>query len=254
MKILDHLNIPYDEQSEDCIITCLDCSAESKCSVSKSEGNIWQCYRCKRQGNSITLIQLYYASLPELTKQQAQKYVHRKPGVPLKSLRDIGVKYCGRYFWFPVYSANKKLIALTKYCTESNIAYGSPKPASCSIMSLDRLTGAKEIWVAEGQADYLVMLGQMKNADRPIDLLGTSGSGFAGSYLHVLEGKDVVLLYDNDKAGQDGVQSVARRMKQSGHTVGSIKYLDWSKIRVPQHEEIPDKFDIRDLSLAYSGG
>lgn len=55
------------------------------------------------------------------------------------------------------------------------------------------------------------------------------------------------MLYDNDKAGQDGVQSVARRMKQSGHTVGSIKYLDWSKIRVPQHEEIPNKFDIRDL-------
>jgi hypothetical protein len=62
-----------------------------------------------------------------------------------------------------------------------------------------------------------------------------------------LDGKDVVLLFDNDEAGQQGVQSVARRIKSSGHNVKSLNYIDWTRVTVPSHAAIPDKFDIRDL-------
>lgn len=254
MKILDHLNIPYDEQSEDCIITCPSCYKESKCSISKEEGNIWQCYSCKEKGNALTLIRLCYQNLPGLTPKQAKTFTDRKPGVHPVTLRHEGIKYCGTYFWFPVYNQEGKIIALHKYCPRTNIAYASPKPWSCSVLGLNQLTDAAEIWIAEGHADYLVMRRELKTAARPIDLLGTCGSGFSGTYLSVLEGKDVVLLYDNDEAGQKGVQSVARRLKSSGHSVGSIRYLDWSKVTVPNHAVIPDKFDIRDLYNAYSGG
>jgi 5S rRNA maturation endonuclease (ribonuclease M5) len=78
-------------------------------------------------------------------------------------------------------------------------------------------------------------------------LLGTCGSGFSSSYLYLLEDKDVVLLFDNDDAGQSGVKSIARRIKSSGHNIQSLQYLDWSQITVPQHAVIPNKYDLRDL-------
>jgi 5S rRNA maturation endonuclease (ribonuclease M5) len=81
----------------------------------------------------------------------------------------------------------------------------------------------------------------------PPDLLGTCGSGFSGSYLYLLEDKDVVLLFDNDDAGQSGVKSIARRVKSSGHNIKSLQYLDWSQITVSQHAVIPNKYDLRDL-------
>lgn len=253
MKILDHLNIPYDDQSDDCIITCPSCYKEEKCSVSKEEGNIWQCYTCKQKGNALTLIRLFYQNLPALTPKQARLFTERKQGVHTKVLRDEGIKYDGTYFWFPVSNQEGKVIALHKYCPRTNIAYASPKPWSCSILGLNQLTDASVIWVAEGHADYLIGRQILKDAETTVDLLGTCGSGFSGAYLSVLEGKDVVLLFDNDEAGQKGVQSVARRLKSSGHSVNSIRYLDWSKVTVPSHSTIPNKFDLRDLYNAYQG-
>ena len=69
---------------------------------------------------------------------------------------------------------------------------------------------------------------------------------FRSSYLHLLDGKSVVLLFDNDEAGRNGVQSVARRLKASGNSVESLKCIDWSRLTIPSGD-IPDKFDIRDL-------
>jgi hypothetical protein len=80
----------------------------------------------------------------------------------------------------------------------------------------------------------------------PPDLLGTCGSGFSGSYLYLLEDKDVVLLFDNDDAGQSGVKSIARRVKSSGHNIKSLSYIDWSAVTVSEHSELPKGYDVRD--------
>ena len=115
---------------------------------------------------------------------------------------------------------------------------------------MSALTGSEELWVAEGHWDYLVMRQLLSRLPDGPDLLGTCGSSFSTNYLHLLEDKNVVLLFDNDDAGRSGVQSVARRIKSSGHTIKTLQYLDWSQITIPQFSEIPDKFDIRDLHNA----
>jgi hypothetical protein len=251
VKLLDHLEVPYEETDKDFMTACLWCGSD-KLSVSKDEGHVFQCWKCKQTGNGVSFMREWFSQLPDLTMPQAKQFCGMKKGVSPSALRLEGIRCDGHYYWFPVRNMKGDIIALHKYCPTTNIAFSSPKPWSCSVLGMSALTGSEEIWVAEGHWDYLVMRQLLSRLPDGPDLLGTCGSSFSTNYLHLLEDKNVVLLFDNDDAGRSGVQSVARRIKSSGHSIKTLQYLDWSQITIPQFSEIPNKFDLRDLHNAMS--
>jgi hypothetical protein len=251
MKLLDHLEVPYEETDKDFMTACLWCGSD-KLSVSKDEGHVFQCWKCKQTGNGVSFMREWFSQLPDLTMPQAKQFCGMKKGVSPSALRLEGIRCDGHYYWFPVRNMKGDIIALHKYNPSDNITYSSPKPWSCSVLGMSALTGSEELWVAEGHWDYLVMRQLLSRLPDGPDLLGTCGSSFSTNYLHLLEDKNVVLLFDNDDAGRSGVQSVARRIKSSGHTIKTLQYLDWSQITIPQFSEIPNKFDLRDLHNAMS--
>jgi len=251
MKLLDHLEVPYEETDKDFMTACLWCGSD-KLSVSKDEGHVFQCWKCKQTGNGVSYMREWFSQLPDLTMPQAKQFCGMKKGVSPSALRLEGIRCDGHYYWFPVRNMKGDIIAVHRYCPTTNIAFSSPKPWSCSVLGMSALTGSEEIWVAEGHWDYLVMRQLLSRLPDGPDLLGTCGSSFSTNYLHLLEDKNVVLLFDNDDAGRSGVQSVARRIKSSGHSIKTLQYLDWSQITIPQFSEIPNKFDLRDLHNAMS--
>lgn len=251
MKLLEHLEVPYEETDKDFMTACLWCGSD-KLSVSKDEGHVFQCWKCKQTGNGVSFMREWFSQLPDLTMPQAKQFCGMKKGVSPSALRLEGIRCDGHYYWFPVRNMKGDIIALHKYNPSDNITYSSPKPWSCSVLGMSALTGSEELWVAEGHWDYLVMRQLLSRLPDGPDLLGTCGSSFSTNYLHLLEDKNVVLLFDNDDAGRSGVQSVARRIKSSGHTIKTLQYLDWSQITIPQFSEIPNKFDLRDLHNAMS--
>jgi hypothetical protein len=251
MKLFDHLEVPYEETDKDVMTACLWCGSD-KLSVSKDEGHVFSCWKCKQTGNGVSYMREWFSQLPDLTMPQAKQFCGMKKGVSPSALRLEGIRCDGHYYWFPVRNMKGDIIALHKYNPSDNITYSSPKPWSCSVLGMSALTGSEELWVAEGHWDYLVMRQLLSRLPDGPDLLGTCGSSFSTNYLHLLEDKNVVLLFDNDDAGRSGVQSVARRIKSSGHSIKTLQYLDWSQITIPQFSEIPEKYDIRDLHNAMS--
>ncbi len=251
MRLFDHLEVPYEETDKDVMTACLWCGSD-KLSVSKDEGHVFSCWKCKQTGNGVSYMREWFSQLPDLTMPQAKQFCGMKKGVSPSALRLEGIRCDGHYYWFPVRNMKGDIIALHKYNPSDNITYSSPKPWSCSVLGMSALTGSEEIWVAEGHWDYLVMRQLLSRLPDGPDLLGTCGSSFSTNYLHLLEDKNVVLLFDNDDAGRSGVQSVARRIKSSGHSIKTLQYLDWSQITIPQFSEIPNKFDLRDLHNAMS--
>jgi len=251
MKLFDHLEVPYEETDKDVMTACLWCGSD-KLSVSKDEGHVFSCWKCKQTGNGVSYMREWFSQLPDLTMPQAKQFCGMKKGVSPSALRLEGIRCDGHYYWFPVRNMKGDIIAVHKYCPTTNIAFSSPKPWSCSVLGMSALTGSEELWVAEGHWDYLVMRQLLSRLPDGPDLLGTCGSSFSTNYLHLLEDKNVVLLFDNDDAGRSGVQSVARRIKSSGHSIKTLQYLDWSQITIPQFSEIPNKFDLRDLHNAMS--
>jgi len=247
MKLYDHIGVTYNESDKDFTTACLWCGAEDKLSVSKEEGHVFSCWRCKHAGNALSYMREWYAQLPELTMPQAKRLCTKKVGVAPSVLRLEGVRCNGHDYWLPVKNTKGDIVALHKYNPAGNIVYSSPKPWSCSVLGMSALGKSEEIWIAEGHWDYLIMRQLLSQVNKPPNLLGTCGSGFSSSFLYLLENKNVVLLFDNDEAGRAGVQSVASRAKAAGHNIQSLKYLDWSRVNLPGHETVPDKFDIRDL-------
>lgn len=171
-----------------------------------------------------------------------------KKGIKPVVVREAGMKYFDSCYWFPVYNQKNHLVAVHKYVPESNIMYSSPKPTSLTVLGLNALTKSDTVWVTEGAWDYLTLLPQM--AETGIDLIATCGSYFASNQLTVLKNRHIVLLYDNDIAGRDGIDYVARNLKSNTIQHLSLSYLDWSKVTLPVGE-LTDKFDIRDLHLTY---
>jgi len=251
MKLLDHLEVPYEETDKDFMTACLWCGSD-KLSVSKDEGHVFQCWKCKQTGNGVSYMREWFSQLPDLTMPQAKQFCGMKKGVSPSALRLEGIRCDGHYYWFPVRNMKGDIIALHKYNPSDNIVYSSPKPWNATVLGLCGLTGCSTLFVAEGHWDYLVMRQLLSRLPDGPDLLGTCGSSFSTNYLHLLEDKNVVLLFDNDDAGRSGVQSVARRIKSSGHSIKTLQYLDWSQITIPQFSEIPNKFDLRDLHNAMS--
>jgi len=159
------------------------------------------------------------------------------------------MKYYHDCYWFPVYNNKNHLMAVHKYVVETNIVYSSPKPTSLTVIGLQNQSKSDTVWIAEGHWDYLTLLPLMSESG--FDLLGTCGSYYSSAQLQHLKGKHVVLLYDNDSAGSDGIDYVARHIKSGSIPHLSLSYLDWSKVTLPSGE-LESGFDIRDLHNVFS--
>lgn len=247
MKLLDHLHVPYIGGGDNIKTDCLYCGSESL-SIDSEAPHQFQCFKCKQTGNAFTYLRKWYEQLPKLTPTEAKSLCAIKKGLKPLAVRDIGIRFSNSLYWFPVYNLKKQLVALHKFVPETNIWYGSPKPTSQTVIGLDKLTRSDTVWVAEGHPDYITLFPMM--AETGIDLLGTCGSYFSSSQLPVLKGKHIVLLYDNDRAGRDGIDYVARHLKSNSIQHLSLSYLDWSKITLPTGE-LESGFDIRDLVNVY---
>ena len=204
----------------------------------------------KKTGNSYTLIQKFYEELPDLTYKEAQKIANLKPGIKPDILITAGVRTSSRGLVWPVKNAEGNIVALYRFINDMNTWISTPRPCSLSIIGLDVLKSECPVWITEGHWDYAALL---SNSDTTgISVLGLCGSSWPTKQLTHLESRDVVFLGDNDEAGQQGVVSLAKRMKRAGTLPTSLKYLNWSQVEIPDKPEIPDKFDIRDLCMELS--
>lgn len=248
MKLFEHLHVQYRGRGDNIKTDCIHCGA-SALSVDAEAPHKYQCFKCKQTGNCFTYIRRWYDNLPELTREQANILCTLKRGIKPKVLRDAGVKCWDNCYWFPVYNQKNHLVAVHKFVKETNIVYGSPKPTSLTVIGMNNLSKSDTVWVAEGHWDYYTLPPLMDGTG--IDLLGTCGSYFNSAHLPVLKDRHIVLLYDNDIAGIDGVDYVARHLKANSIPHRSLSYLDWGKITLPVGE-LTVGFDIRDLHNAYT--
>jgi len=240
--ILDHLGVHHTHGKTN----CLWCG-NSSLSMEDTAPHIFQCFKCKASGNAFTYLRQYYVDLPAITPAQARSLCALKKGIKPLTLRDAGVRCFGERYYIPLFSANNELVSLHKYVPDTNIVYNCPKPTSFSLIGMQNFEKAKDtVYIAEGHWDYLVLLQQMPD---DYNLLGCCGSYFPTNMLCHLKDKHVVMPFDNDEAGRNGINYVARHLKTTGTSVSSLSYLDWSRITLPKGE-VGDKFDIRDLHNA----
>ena len=252
MNLLAFLHLPFTNSNENCKTLCLWCGSKS-CEISKEGTHQFQCWSCKKVGNAYTLIQKYYEELPDLKPVQAKELTSLKPGIKPLILKNIGVKYRltnnkSEWIW-PIRNSDKNVVALYRYNEDEGQCMSTPKPTAFTLIGLEHLKKTGPVYLLEGHWDYASFLSHA-NQDG-INTLGVCGSSFPSKQLHQLESREVIFLTDNDRAGRDGVTSLATRMKKAGILPYKLFYLDWDEISLPERSEIPNGFDIRDLVLEF---
>ena len=231
----------YQDNGDNTRAECLVCGKDAL-EISNAAPHQWQCWSCKASGNAYTLLQQFYENLPPLNKGTCNPMLKLKPGTTFKGWKAMGLRMSDRGYICPCRNTEGKVVSLYRFAEDNNTWYSTPKPTSLQVMGLDTLTQDRPIMIAEGHADYNVMLSNF--GDASYDLIGLCGSSFPTKLLQHLEHRDVVFLGDNDEAGRQGSVNLATRAKRNGMMPTRLRFLDWEQIG-----DVEEKADLRDLYL-----
>lgn len=202
-----------------------------------NEEYLWDCKVCSESGNLYTFIRLLHE------KVCRYDYEHLNKGLPRRVLENNHVKYnpLNHTYVLPVYK-NDQMINLKKWNPLSNEMRGTPS-LSAPIYHWQEIT-EDTIWLCEGEWDKLAAEAII-GISNPITAIGVPGAGtFKREWAQLFRDKDLYILYDNDTAGQKGINRVIDILKDSPQKPRSLHYLDWP-------EELPEGYDLRDFYLEH---
>lgn len=245
MKILNSLKVSHTAGDTDAKAECLWCGSYNL-EISNESPHQFQCWSCKKTGNSWTLIQQVYATAAKLKRSQALDLVEKKPGVKATAYRDAGVRsHKGSLIW-PNHNTSGSVTSLYRLQTfDGKLRWMStPKPCVNTLIGLHNLKPEGDIIITEGHWDYAAALSHFNTI---ASIIGLCGSSFPSKQIQLLENRKVYFLTDNDEAGEQGVNSLAVKMKSAGCLPESLHGIAWDKLVLPSGS--PAKgCDVRDLA------
>lgn len=201
------------------------------------EKKLWDCKRCGASGG-------FQKLLDELVKipssNDVMNKLARNRGVSLDTLRhfDIGYsEYTGAHL-IPVYDTKREHVwDLRMYSGKKIIS-----TAGCKVGLFNWPDLAKDydtIYLCEGEWDAIALWeARTKSKAEPAAIVAVPGAGtFRPEWSVSFAEKRVVVLYDNDLAGEQGSKRVSDILSS---VASSIRFIRWP-------EGTPSGFDIRDL-------
>lgn len=170
---------------------------------------------------------------PDITKLSANR------GLPASAFVNYKIGKNGNDYIIPIYDEKGKLQDLRTYRFGSKLM--SSPGCQVSLLGLERLAAVDKtipVYLCEGEWDAMALNWLLKNLKKPGVVLGTPGAGtFKREWIPSFQDRHVIVLYDNDAAGENGEKVVFERLTGAA---SSISFIHWEK-------SLPTGYDIRDL-------
>lgn len=244
LKIFEHFGVTFNGGDEgNARGTCPFCSKQ-KLFVDKKEGK-WDCKVCSKSGNKYTFLSLIHAQAVEETTSLALKKVIKQRGnlFTVEFLREkgIAVDSDGQVLFPCKQPSAKNLTNLRRWSPSTKISYNAS--GCCCLYFANEWVDEGPIYLCEGEWDALALSFAFSKIGAAPTVIAAPGAGvFKDKWVKQFDGREVVILYDNDDAGEQGVKKVLKRFTESGIKF-SLSAIQWSKVR----EGLPSGYDIRDL-------
>lgn len=200
------------------------------------ETQLWDCKVCGKQGNLFK----FFSDISERNRQRITPKqlsgLAEERGISAATLRRWGVGHDGDKFTLPVIDETGKATDLRYYRPGGKIQ-NSPGTRH-GLYGAHWLPRTGPIWWCEGEWDTMAMDEILRRSlDRGGVLTSTGGAGlFRREWLAVFQMRDVILVYDHDKAGQEGE---AKAWELLFPIVRSLRAVRWP-------EDRPEGYDLRD--------
>lgn len=242
IKTYSGLGIPFlSRELPEHIAECPFCDSD-KMYVNAEEG-FFDCKVCGQSGNKYTFIQLLYDKFFSATTSAHYADLSAQRGnLPEEAFQDAELAYdqVTQLWYIPVRNEKGTLVNLRIYSTKSGILSNL---AGCkvSLYNLDRFNPkSPKIILCEGEWDAIAMEWFLtRNKVKDTSVLAVPGAAvFKQEWAKLFTNKEVILCYDNDDAGRNGMSRAIKTLRQNARPKG-IKTLVWP-------ESTPERFDVRD--------
>lgn len=236
----------HDVGSNQAITDCPFCGKEKHFFFNK-ENYLWDCKVCFKSGNAIEFIRAYYDSLDTLTKGVEDIAAAR--GLPKSAVNLAKVKFnpANGSYLIPTFRSGKvsNLYKADRNYEGKLIIRASPTIGHTLMDWPDDTYDS--IWVLEGHWDRIAF--NCINKDPNAVAIGLPGAGtWKDDWNQLLDNKDVILCYDNDRPGVEGRNRlVLKHIANSPYKPKSIKYIKWP-------ENYKDGYDLNDLYNEHGRG
>lgn len=244
-NIFTFLDIELREKESTSIGTCPFCESENKF-FADIETTKYECKKCGESGNNYTLITKLHAKYLKDTTDKQLQVLAKERKLPLASLKTAKVAYNDGKYYIPFFRDDKGKNLANLGITSSETKWKIFKAPKLPLYIYNPIpTSSKPIEVfLEGEWDALAALTLFQESSTVRGIPGATT--FKEDWIPKFDGKEVIILYDNDDAGKKGAVKVCKML---GSRAKSISYLNWvpdERIKDCNDPSKPGK-DIRDL-------
>ena len=214
---------------------CPFCNKVNKFYVNPENGG-WDCKSCQKRGYPTHFLEYLGEKYVNNLSPAALAKIVGDRGIPPDIIKKWKVGWNGTHYTLPVYGADGKCVDLRVWKPGSLMM--STKGMSTGLFGADKLVEGKgTVYICEGEWDCMALDALASKLDKKISVVGVPGAGtFKKEWTKPFLGKSVIVLYDNDEAGENGERVVLNRLKG---TINSVKFISWPS-------DMPSGFDVRD--------
>jgi len=208
----------------------------------------YQCFRknnCGVKGNAYVFVNAMHENRLRETTDADYRRLRDLRGLPLQTLKRHSLAWDAtqRCWWIPYKSQEGKVQNITRYYEGDGRKLTLPS-LPLRLHGLDRLSSDvhKTLLICEGAFDSIALDAHLvsNKTRKRYDILAVPSAGvFKTDWLKHLEGRTVRLLFDNDEAGRDGQDRIAKLCRDENLKC-KLSILRWP-------EGLPEKCDVSDL-------
>lgn len=231
---------------------CPYCSKERKFYVNEKSGQ-WDCKVCGANGNIITFItDLSTRLVKNTTAAQYRKlgtdrgttniggevFTHRLSTPILKSFK-VGFNQETAEWCIPCFSARETVKDLRHWSNGQMMATAGIK---LQLGGENRIVKSKghKVWICEGEWDAIWLYKLFNDLSMKDVVCWLPGAGvFKDDWIKLFKGKEVVCVFDADKAGDEAQLRAYKKLKG---IVKQQEYVNWP-------EQVQKGFDLRDFII-----
>lgn len=203
------------------------------------ETQLFSCKTCGQEGNQDTFLHLMSELYEKQMKKSHKTKLWEDRKIRPKTFSEWGVGWSGSFYSIPMAKNPKgKVINIHRYEPGGKLRSTS----NCKLCFMgpkeEYWNNSETLWVCEGEWDAMALWEMLRKRGINQDVIAAPGTSVCPRNCDFLfSGKDVKVVYDNDKAGVDGMRRVKATM---GPVSKSMQFIHWPS-------SYDQGYDIRDF-------
>jgi hypothetical protein len=244
LKIYEFFGVTFREEKDSEILAdCPFCGKEKHFYINK-ENALFDCKRCIAEGNYTDFLTLTYDQIKDFNEELKIKELAEYRNLPYEAFLGTGIIYTGNRYWIPIWNGTDKIVDIRHYYKGKNVL--STDGVSLGIFNFKELVSKERlydpVYICEGEFDAIALNYLLRKVKKTGVVIGIPGAGiFKKEWQDYFLGRDIIVCYDNDSAGNNGYVKVRTELIGKAR---SIKQLIWPA-------EMPTGYDVNNFVAAY---